>query len=133
MPKCGLMPMPEKANSVRLVCPVSAAPAARSRATAGASAGVQIVCAALLEPGDAIFIPSMWWHHVEALAPLNLLVNHWWRDAPAHMDSPMNALMHALLSVRDLPPAQRQAWAGLFHHYWVGDNTLKRMLPGSRR
>ncbi|ROL92314.1 MULTISPECIES: cytochrome b [Pseudomonas chlororaphis group] len=25
------------------------------------------------------------------------------------------------------------ALAGLFHHYWVGDNTLKRMLPGARR
>jgi len=24
------------------------------------------------------------------------------------------------------------AAAGLFHHYWVGDNTLKRMLPGRR-
>jgi hypothetical protein len=70
-----------------------------------------------LAPGDALYIPSLWWHHVEALEPLNLLVNHWWRDTAAHMDSPMNALMHALLSVRDLPPAQRQAWARLFHHY----------------
>ena len=32
------MPTPEKANSVRLVWPISAAPAARSRATAGQSA-----------------------------------------------------------------------------------------------
>jgi hypothetical protein len=54
---------------------------------------------------------------VQALAPLNLLINHWWRDTPAHMDTPMNALMHALLSVRDLPAHQRQAWAQLFHHY----------------
>ena len=38
VPWCGLMPTPEKANSVRLVWPVSAAPAARSRATAGQSA-----------------------------------------------------------------------------------------------
>ena len=38
VPWCGLMPMPEKANSVRLVWPISAAPAARSRATAGLSA-----------------------------------------------------------------------------------------------
>ena len=70
-----------------------------------------------LGPGDALFIPSMWWHHIEALEPFNLLINCWWRDTPAHMDSPMNALLHALMSVRDLPPAQRQAWAALFQHY----------------
>ena len=28
-----------------------------------------------LEPGDAIFIPSLWWHCVEAYAPVNILVN----------------------------------------------------------
>ena len=38
VPWCGLMPTPEKANSLRLVCPVKAAPAARSLATAGQSA-----------------------------------------------------------------------------------------------
>lgn len=70
-----------------------------------------------LGPGDAIFVPSMWWHHVEALDELNLLVNWWWRATPAHMDSPMNALLLALMTVRDLPPAQRRAWQGLFEHY----------------
>ena len=38
VPWCGLMPTPEKANSVMLVLPIRAAPAARKRATAGASA-----------------------------------------------------------------------------------------------
>lgn len=70
-----------------------------------------------LGPGDAIFVPSMWWHHVEALDSLNLLVNYWWRGTPAHMDTPMNALLLALMTVRDLPPAQRQAWQGLFEHF----------------
>ena len=37
VPRCGLMPTPENANSVMLVRPVIAAPAARSRATAVAS------------------------------------------------------------------------------------------------
>ena len=37
VPWCGLMPTPEKANSVMLVLPTIAAPASRSRATAAAS------------------------------------------------------------------------------------------------
>jgi hypothetical protein len=32
-----------------------------------------------LGPGDALFIPAMWWHHVEALDGFNILVNYWWR------------------------------------------------------
>jgi Cupin-like domain len=70
-----------------------------------------------LEAGDAIFIPSMWWHHIEGLASFNVLVNYWWRQSPAYMDSPMNALMLAIMSVRDLPPAQRRAWQNLFRRY----------------
>lgn len=70
-----------------------------------------------LDPGDAIFVPSMWWHQVEALEDFNILINHWWRDVPAHMGAPGDALLHALLSIRDLPPAQRDAWQGLFNHY----------------
>ncbi len=32
-----------------------------------------------LEPGDAIFIPYQWWHNVESLRDINILVNFWWR------------------------------------------------------
>ncbi len=35
-----------------------------------------------LAPGDAIFIPRKWYHHVEALERFNVLVNYWW-DANA--------------------------------------------------
>jgi hypothetical protein len=31
-----------------------------------------------LGPGDAIFIPRDWFHHVEALERFNMLVNYWW-------------------------------------------------------
>lgn len=72
---------------------------------------------ALLGPGDAIFIPSMWWHHIEALDPFNLLVNYWWCNSPAAMGAPSDALLHAILALRDLPPRQREAWRGLFNHY----------------
>jgi hypothetical protein len=87
-----------------------------------------------LEAGDAIFIPSMWWHHVEALERFNVLVNYWWRQSPAHMDSPANALLMAMLSVRDLPPAQRQAWQQLFEHYvFAADAASFEHIPPAAR
>jgi hypothetical protein len=87
-----------------------------------------------LEPGDAILIPSMWWHHMEALAPFNILVNYWWRQSPAYMDSPMNALMLALLSIRDLPPAQRETWREVFRHYvFDADDSTAAHLPEAAR
>ena len=70
-----------------------------------------------MEPGDAIFIPSMWWHHVEGLSSFNVLINYWWRQSPPYMDTPVNVLNHALLTLRDLPQAQRQAWQALFNYY----------------
>ncbi|MEK8033967.1 cupin-like domain-containing protein [Ideonella sp. DXS29W] len=87
-----------------------------------------------LGPGDAIFIPSMWWHHVEALEPFNLLVNYWWRQSPEHMDSPMAALLLAMMTVRDLPPAQRDAWRHLFDHYvFEADADTAAHLPPAAR
>lgn len=70
-----------------------------------------------LEPGDALVLPSMWWHHVEALGAFNVLINYWWRRAAAWMDSPANVLEYALLAIRDLPEAQRQAWRAWFDRY----------------
>ena len=87
-----------------------------------------------LAPGDALFIPSMWWHHIEALSPFNVLVNYWWRQSPDYMDTPINALMHALMSVRDLPPEQRRAWQGLFNRYVfeADDETAAHIPPHAR-
>ncbi len=88
-----------------------------------------------LGPGDAIFIPSMWWHHVEALEPFNVLVNYWWRQSPDYMDTPTNALMLAIMTVRDLPSEQRKAWAGLFDHYVFGQDaqTAAHIPPAAQR
>ncbi|MBW8759057.1 MAG: cupin-like domain-containing protein [Burkholderiales bacterium] len=87
-----------------------------------------------LEPGDAVFVPSMWWHHVESLTPFNVLINYWWRQSPDWMDSPIGALMAALLTMRDLPPAQREIWRGVFDHYvFRADDTTAAHIPPQAR
>jgi hypothetical protein len=37
-----------------------------------------------LGPGDAIYIPIQWWHHVVSLDVCNVLVNYWWTADSAH-------------------------------------------------
>lgn len=74
-----------------------------------------------LEPGDAVFIPYMWWHHVEALDPFNVLVNYWWDlTGKPWRGSPFKALMHAIMSIRDLPERERAIWRAWFDHYVFG-------------
>jgi hypothetical protein len=77
-------------------------------------------CYADLEPGDAIFIPYMWWHQVQARGALNMLVNFWWNEYD-DFGSPMYAMLHAVLTVRDMPPSMRSAWKAMFDHFVFGD------------
>lgn len=90
--------------------------------------------AAELAPGDAIFIPSMWWHHVEGLSAFNVLVNYWWRDTPAFLGQPEQALNHAILAIRDLPAHERQIWRELFEHYVfdASDDVVAHLPPDAR-
>ena len=73
-----------------------------------------------LEPGDALFYPALWWHHVEALSDFNTLVNYWWNTSPAYIDTPQNTLLHGLLSLRDRPDQEKRAWKALFDYYVFG-------------
>ena len=70
-----------------------------------------------LEPGDALYVPSLWFHHVETPGPFGAMMNFWWRDAPDYMFTPMITLMHSLLSIRELPQNERAAWKTVFDHY----------------
>ena len=87
-----------------------------------------------LEPGDAIFIPTLWWHHVESLAKFNVLVNYWWKgwtrspglppsaSVGGRNDSALDCLLLAILNLRHLPPEQRRNWSVIFDHYVFGAN-----------
>jgi hypothetical protein len=94
------------------------------------SAGV----VAELEPGDAVFIPSMWWHHVQGLSKFNTLVNYWWSKLPAHIPTPMNALYHAIWTIRDRPETEKLAWKQVFDYYVFGPSGLAgEHIPESAR
>ena len=85
-----------------------------------------------LEPGDAVYYPSMWWHQVEALSPFNIMINFWWLDAPAHMGNPMDIVMHAMMGLRDRPEAEKKAWREVFDYYVFGSpETPREHLPPS--
>jgi hypothetical protein len=43
------------------------------------------VYAAVVEPGDVVFIPRGCWHHFRSLAP-SISLNHWWGTALTHRD-----------------------------------------------
>jgi len=85
---------------------------------------------ATLNPGDAIFIPAMWWHHVEGLDLFNVLVNFWWKETPVHFGAAQNVLNHAMMSIRDLPPHEKAHWKSLFEHYiFDNDPEVTQHLP----
>jgi hypothetical protein len=70
-----------------------------------------------LEPGDALYLPKLWWHQVEATAPFNGLVNYWWDAFTSGPDAPYTSLLLAMITIAERPPAERQAWKAFFDHY----------------
>jgi Cupin-like domain len=90
-----------------------------------------------LAPGDAIYIPPLWWHHVESLESFNVLINYWWHAAggpPGAGPSGFDSLLHAILNLRSLPPSARAAWRALFDHYVFGSQAeVSAHIPEPRR
>ena len=89
-----------------------------------------------LAPGDALFIPPLWWHNVESLESLNVLVNYWWHAGGAALGSVSgyDSLLHAILNIRQLPPPVREAWRALFEHYVFGPQSqVSAHIPEERR
>lgn len=70
-----------------------------------------------LAPGDALYLPKLWWHQVEALDPVNMLVNYWWDAFSAGPDAPNTAMLLAMITIAERPAREREAWRAFFDHY----------------
>lgn len=80
-----------------------------------------------LEPGDAIYIPILWWHHVQAKGGVNVLVNYWQGGSINGTSKPVPAdtILMAMLAIRDLPLEQKKTWKALFDYYIFSDQSDK--------
>jgi hypothetical protein len=94
---------------------------------------LEVASYADLDPGDALYIPYMWWHHVEMRGPLNVLVNYWWNQATAWKGSPFDCLVHAIAGLRALPATERAAWHAIFSHYIFNDEDQTAHIPSGSR
>jgi hypothetical protein len=76
----------------------------------------QALIAELL-PGDALYLPKLWWHQVESTAPFNALVNYWWDAFSSGPDAPYTSLLLSMIAIAERPLPERQAWRAFFDHY----------------
>lgn len=70
-----------------------------------------------LDPGDALYLPKLWWHRVQATGPFNILVNYWWDGFAAGRDAPFATMLLAMIAICERPAAERAAWRSFFDHY----------------
>src|SRR5258708_204008 len=77
---------------------------------------------AVLEPGDALCMPKLWWHQIESTASFNGLVNYWWDACMAGPDPPYTALLLSMIAIAERPPREREAWKAFFDHYVFRSN-----------
>ena len=71
---------------------------------------------AVLEPGDAVYIPGYWWHNVESLDSFSVLVNYWWGASEDAAVRPYQSLLHSLLTIPRLPLEERRIWRDFFDY-----------------
>ena len=100
-------------------------------------AALQNAHVAELEPGDALYIPALWWHQVESFSNCNVLVNYWWHPIagePVGASPVFDCLLHCMLTLRRMPPEVRAGWRAVFEHYIFGPETpVSDHIPPERR
>ena len=86
-----------------------------------------------LGPGDALYLPKLWWHEVVATDSVNVLLNYWWDAFRQGPDAPFTAMLLAMIAIAERPAAERAAWSAYFEHYvFRPDGHPLRHLPDSQ-
>lgn len=70
-----------------------------------------------LAAGDALFLPKLWWHQVEACDPVNVMLNYWWDATAIGPDAPLLAMLLSMIAIAERPEAERAAFRAFFDHY----------------
>lgn len=90
-----------------------------------------------MEPGDGLFIPTLWWHHVEALGEVNALVNYWCGGSISGERSPPYphaAMLMSMLAMDKLSPSAKKAWKAMFDFYVFNEEgEIAGHLPADKR
>jgi hypothetical protein len=86
-----------------------------------------------LDAGDAIYIPSPWWHSVTSLSEFNVLVNYWWSNAYVASALPLPMLLHAIQAFNHMPAAEQQAWQHMLQHYLFNPEHPLAHIPENAR
>ncbi|HKC02645.1 MAG TPA: cupin-like domain-containing protein [Sphingomicrobium sp.] len=88
-----------------------------------------------LEPGDAVYIPYLWWHGVQSLSSFNVLTNYWWNRDDAAARHPYMLLLQLTYALyRGMRPEHRSAWRALYDHYvFQGDGDPMAPLAPTHR
>ena len=87
-----------------------------------------------LGPGDALYMPKLWWHQIEATGAYNVMINTWWDAFANGPDAPMLSMLLAMIAIGERPAAERQAFRAFFDHYvFRPDGHPLAHLPEDRR
>ena len=86
-------------------------------------------------PGDAIYIPYLWWHGVQSLSEFNVLTNYWFNRDEAAARYPNVSLLQLVYRLfRGMRPDHRDAWRALYDHYVfeTDGDPMEPLLPEHR-
>jgi hypothetical protein len=75
---------------------------------------------ATLQPGEMLYVPPLWWHHVES-SDLNIMVNCWEDDIPETLlNDSLAGFMEAIVIFAGTSATVREAYRDLYHRYVFG-------------